>query len=141
MGSWGLGPFDDDTALDFVDALRDLPLSTIQSVLERALRTVASEDGYVEYASAVEAVACAALLAGQCDDDLVRAWLSTVPLDVTRESAELALRAIDRVHSTGSHLWELRADAGLVRESRAAVSVTIGVLRRLSGFAREEMLF
>jgi len=136
-----LGPFDDDTALDFVDALRDLPLSTIQSVLERALRTVASEDGYVEYASAVEAVACAALLAGQCDDDLVRAWLSTVPLDVTRESAELALRAIDRVHSTGSHLWELRADAGLVRESRAAVSVTIGVLRRLSGFAREEMLF
>ena len=136
-----MGPFDDDTALDFVDALRDLPLSTIQSVLERALRTVASEDGYVEYASAVEAVACAALLAGQCDDDLVRAWLSTVPLDVTRELAELALRAIDRVHSTGSHLWELRADAGLVRESRAAVSVTIGVLRRLSGFAREEMLF
>ncbi|MFE5721293.1 DUF4259 domain-containing protein [Streptomyces erythrochromogenes] len=110
MGTWGTGPFEDDSALDFVDHLRMLPADEVAVELERAVRSVAEEEDYIEYSAGVSAVAAAALLSGQCRDDL-REWPAGIPA-LTPELAELALRAVERAHSEGSHLWELWTESG-----------------------------
>ncbi|MFJ7779728.1 DUF4259 domain-containing protein [Streptomyces yangpuensis] len=112
MGTWGAGPFEDDSALDFVDHLCTLPAHEVAVELERAVRSVAEEEEYIEYSAGVSAVAAATLLSGQYRDHL-QEWPAPAGIPaLTPELAELALRAIERAHSDGSHLWELWTESG-----------------------------
>ncbi|GAA3024717.1 hypothetical protein GCM10020229_39990 [Kitasatospora albolonga] len=139
MGSWGPGPFEDDSALDFVDDLRELPAEEVAAEIERAVRSVAEETEYVEYAEGVSAVAAAALLSGRYREELGE-YPAGVPVP-TPELAELALRAVERAHSGGSHLWELRVESGTYREDWKALAPVRAALLQVATPTQSDSLF
>ncbi|MET9351244.1 DUF4259 domain-containing protein [Streptomyces termitum] len=64
MGTWGTGPFDNDTAADFAHALDEAAFEEREALLRGVLtRTV---DATCWLAEGEEAVAAAALIAAQC---------------------------------------------------------------------------
>jgi len=111
MGAWGVGMFDDDSALDFLGELAavDDPASLMMQSF-----AVATDSDYLEYDSAQSVVVAAAaidtLLNGTHHGDdleLLDSWvtrnrnLNVAPLK------PLAVAAIQRVLSEGSELREL----------------------------------
>lgn len=81
MGTWDIGPFDNDTAADFAGDLDEAPReereAIIRKALVRAIGTAGSAgtagttgttgtEEYLDQDVAVEAVAAAALVAAQC---------------------------------------------------------------------------
>lgn len=63
MGTWGYGPFDNDTAADFAADLDETPESGRLGKLYDALLTVSGSTGRIDGARAEVAVAAAALAA------------------------------------------------------------------------------
>jgi hypothetical protein len=64
MGTWDTGPFDNDTAADFADALDDAEPAAREALIRGVLVRTIDATGYL--AEAEEAVAAAALIAAQC---------------------------------------------------------------------------
>ena len=64
MGTWGTGPFDNDTAADFAGDLDDAPPGEREALVRGVLARTVSAAGYLDEAQ--EAVAAAALIAAQC---------------------------------------------------------------------------
>ncbi|MFF9055669.1 DUF4259 domain-containing protein [Streptomyces erythrochromogenes] len=64
MGTWGTGPFDNDTAADFADALDDAEPGAREALVRGVLVRTIDATGYLWEAD--EAVAAAALVAVQC---------------------------------------------------------------------------
>ena len=65
MGTWGTGPFDNDTAADFAGDLDDAPPGERERLSGQVLLScTVSAAGYLDEAQ--EAVAAAALIAAQC---------------------------------------------------------------------------
>lgn len=130
MGAWGSGAFENDDALDAVDALVDgtFELDELREALDGGY--LEAPDGSV--ALALVEVALAAL--GRIDPpaalDEVDIRLLSTQLD--DESYELILRAADRaVRPDGSELYELWEDAGEdeLAEWRSAAVAAIEQLR------------
>jgi uncharacterized protein DUF4259 len=63
MSRWGCGPFDNDTAADFVGDLDDAPESERIGMIYEALAAVGSRDSYVDGFRAQVALAAAGLIA------------------------------------------------------------------------------
>jgi hypothetical protein len=63
MSRWGCGPFDNDTAADFVGDLDDAPASERIGMIHGALAAVGNRDSYVDGDRAQVALAAAALVA------------------------------------------------------------------------------
>lgn len=66
MGTWDVGPFDNDTAADFSGDLDDAAESERAGIIRSALARVLITHDHLDQDIAVEAVAAAALVAGQC---------------------------------------------------------------------------
>ncbi|MFD3519937.1 DUF4259 domain-containing protein [Streptomyces sp. NPDC058653] len=66
MGTWNTGPFDNDTAADFADALDNAGPEECEALIRGVLTRTADATGYL--VEAEEAVAAAALIAAQCQD-------------------------------------------------------------------------
>ncbi|MHA5051101.1 DUF4259 domain-containing protein [Streptomyces sp. SD15] len=64
MGTWDTGPFDNDTAADFANALDDAEPKERETLIRGVLTRTVDATGYLTEAE--EAVAAAALIAGQC---------------------------------------------------------------------------
>ncbi|MFG2755327.1 DUF4259 domain-containing protein [Streptomyces wuyuanensis] len=64
MGTWGTGPFDNDTAADFANALDDAEPEACEALIRGVLIRTIDATGYLTEAE--EAVAAAALIAAQC---------------------------------------------------------------------------
>lgn len=64
MGTWGTGPFDNDTAADFADALDGAEPQAREALIRGILFRTIDATGYLTEAE--EAVAAAALIAAQC---------------------------------------------------------------------------
>ncbi|MER5382065.1 DUF4259 domain-containing protein [Streptomyces sp. NPDC002688] len=64
MGTWDTGPFDNDTAADFADALDDARPEERQRLIRGVLTRTVNATGYLTEAE--EAVAAAGLIAAQC---------------------------------------------------------------------------
>lgn len=111
MGTWGLGPFDDDTAMDFIDDLRDGSPEHVAGRLEQAVAE-AADVVTLKYGPAVRAVASAALLGGRGLPPALTAWRESLAIRVDSQLARTALAAIDRSCSPQSELWELWTEAG-----------------------------
>ncbi|MCI4066078.1 DUF4259 domain-containing protein [Micromonospora sp. R77] len=118
MGTWGNGPFDNDTAADWCSDLDDADVAKRPAMVREALNRAAGEDGYLDADIACEAIAAAAIVAAQqpggqpitspyAPDFL----LNGGQLDVPGDLAVLAARALDRIMSTDSEWRDLWQDA------------------------------
>ncbi|WP_245240978.1 DUF4259 domain-containing protein [Streptomyces spiramenti] len=66
MGTWDVGPFDNDTAGDFAFSLDNALSEEHAGIIGRALARAVDAVGCLDAPEAEEAVAAAALVAGQC---------------------------------------------------------------------------
>jgi len=122
MGTWGVGPFDNDTAADWCGALNDTDPERRAELVRATLAAVADHgDEYLDSDLAVEAIAAAAIVAAQlpggtpvtspyAPDFLLAGGGIEVPDDVP----PLALRALDRINADDSEwrqLWEEDPDS------------------------------
>ncbi|GAA3540089.1 DUF4259 domain-containing protein [Streptomyces osmaniensis] len=114
MGTWDIGPFENDTAADFANDLDDAAEGERGTLIRRVLMHTAGNRDYLEAPDAEEAVAAAALIAAQCPggepvsphygpDEPV----PSLPTDLSR----LAVEALDRVLADESELSELWGEA------------------------------
>lgn len=113
MGAWGTGPFENDTASDWVYELEDVDdLTLALDALER-VRGVS----YIDADDATIAIAAAEVVAaagGRPHADLppeVAAWLRSAQVDVESWHAERAAAAIERIRGDDSELAELWAES------------------------------
>ncbi|MFF8955247.1 DUF4259 domain-containing protein [Streptomyces sp. NPDC014894] len=67
MGTWDTGPFDNDTAADFADALDDAAPAEREVLVRGVLTRTVDAGGWLNEGE--EAVAAAALIAAQCPGD------------------------------------------------------------------------
>lgn len=65
MGTWGTGPFDNDTAADWCGDLNEAAPARRPAMIEQALTAVVEEEDYLDSDFAVEAIAAAAIVAAQ----------------------------------------------------------------------------
>ncbi|MFD3660638.1 DUF4259 domain-containing protein [Streptomyces sp. NPDC058659] len=111
MGTWDIGPFDNDTAADFSYRVDEAPTEKRAEVLREAFREVtATGDDYLDSHLAVEAIASAALVAAQCPggDPVTTAYGPKKPLpELPAELRPLAVAALDRILAPESELLEL----------------------------------
>jgi hypothetical protein len=128
MGTWGVGPFDDDTAMDFIDELMARSPVHVRSELDRVVRRI-PESGEVDYTSALQAVAAAVLLGGCSLPPEIATWRRSLAIHVTAELAAAALLALERTHSPDSESWQLWCDAGRGHEVWQALADTVRELR------------
>ncbi|MFF3253931.1 DUF4259 domain-containing protein [Actinacidiphila glaucinigra] len=123
MGTWDIGPFENDMAADFADVLDETAVGEREKLVRVTLaRTVQTQD-YLESPEGAEAVAAAALVAAQCPggepistnygpDEALPAF--------TADLRTLAVEALDRVVGEESELaalWDETFDGPKWRQS------------------------
>jgi hypothetical protein len=118
MGTWGVGPFENDDAAEWLAALAEVE---DDSLLHEALDEVAAAGPgeYVEAPWGAVALAAAEVVAGGLGrpaDDLpaeATAWLERCPGVVRTDHGTLALQALDRVAADSElrRLWDESPDA------------------------------
>jgi hypothetical protein len=113
MGIWGAGALDNDTAVDWMYGLGEVPdMSLIEGTLDRAL---AVGDDYLEAADAQEAIAAAEAVARLLGNFGVRNdysrtmddWVSYMTEKPSLELLTKAWRIVARVQQPPSELLEL----------------------------------
>ncbi|WP_328583508.1 DUF4259 domain-containing protein [Streptomyces sp. NBC_00370] len=114
MGTWDVGPFDNDTAADWCGHLDDAAPDARHGLVRDALARTAGTTGYLDSDVADEAVAAAALVAAQCPagEPANPHYGPKEPLPDLTDLRTLALRSIDRVVTEPSELLELWEEAG-----------------------------
>jgi uncharacterized protein DUF4259 len=126
MGAWGVGPFENDDALDFLGELSDLPADELAGRLEAALAVPAK--GYLELPEASAAIAAAGLIAvarGGAFDSLNEEVMELARTDTVRDSArlrDLALTTLARVTGESSEWQELWSESGSSAEADAMIA-------------------
>ncbi|MED7954664.1 DUF4259 domain-containing protein [Streptomyces sp. BE303] len=131
MGTWGIGPFEDDTAADFADTLDETSLDERENLIRSTLNRAVEAQDYLDASEAVEAVAAAALIAAQCPDgEPVTSSFGpdeALPLLAT-DLRTLAAEALDRVLAEESELAELWDDTDDGPRWRQSISHLRGIL-------------
>ncbi|WP_371617896.1 DUF4259 domain-containing protein [Streptomyces sp. NBC_00454] len=110
MGTWDVGPFDNDTAADFCGDLDEAPENEREALIRSALGEAIDTLDYLDQDIAVQAVAAAALIAAQCPGGTPVTTPYGPDLPLPRLSGDLrafAVRALDRVVTEPSELMEL----------------------------------
>ena len=136
MGTWGAGTVDNDTAVDWMYGLGEVPdLSLIQGTLDRAL---AGGDDYLDAADAEEGIAAAEAVARLLGNfglrnDYTRPmddWVSWMPERPSPELLTKARRLVTRVQQKPSELLDAWAKSGAIEAwSRSLADLMI----RLAG--------
>jgi hypothetical protein len=137
MGTWGTGPFDNDTAADWCGDLDDADPAERVEMIRETLAGAAEELGYLDRDGADQAVAAAAVVASQ----LPGAERVTSPyaptfltdgerIDVPPDLPALAVRALDRVVEDDSEWRDLWEDSDEAEAAFAAVKQLRDVLSR-----------
>jgi hypothetical protein len=118
MGTWGAGPLDNDTAMDWMYGLGEVAdLSLIEGTLDRAL---ACGEAFLDSADAEEGIAAAEAVArllgnfGVRNDHtrLMDDWVSWMPEKPPLELLEKAWRLVARVQRQPSELLDLWTGKG-----------------------------
>ncbi|MFG2823489.1 DUF4259 domain-containing protein [Kitasatospora sp. NPDC048365] len=108
MGTWDIGPFDNDTAADFAGDLDDAPIGEREALVRRILKRAADSADHLDQSDGERAVAAAALIAAQhggeptCPFHGPSEPLPTFSADLTL----LAVDALDQVVAEHSDLVE-----------------------------------
>lgn len=116
MGAWGIGNFENDTALDWVGALQDAddPAAFIAVTLQR----VVAETDYLDADASCEALAAAEVVAARLDTpaadfpDELRSWLGESTRFESTSLVEEANNAVLRITTDSElkDLWEESED-------------------------------
>lgn len=109
MGTWDIGPFDNDTAGDFCAALDRASADAREGIIRDTLIRVLDTTGYLDACFSEEAVAAAALVAAQCPggepaDPCIG---PQQPLPDLTGLRTLAAQTLDRVMTEPSELLQL----------------------------------
>lgn len=127
MGTWDVGTFDNDVALDWAWELEKVDdLLVVKKALARAN---VGQDEYVESGEACEALAACeviALLKGKraartTYPDEIDKWVESHPTSPPQELVESAVQAIERILSPKSGLLELFEESESLDAWRKAV--------------------
>ncbi|WP_112276550.1 DUF4259 domain-containing protein [Lentzea terrae] len=113
MGTWGIGPFENDTAADFSYTLDEAAEDERENIVRAALIRTIETDGYLDSNEGCEVVASAALIAAQCPggEPITTAYGPDQPLPIfSADLRALAVLALDRVLAADSELVELWDD-------------------------------
>lgn len=119
MGTWDVGPFDNDTAADWCVDLGDARPQRRPEMIREALKAVVEEPDYIGSEDAFVAIAAAAIVASQrtdgvtidspyAPDFLTQGGVLELPEDL----AALAAQALERVTGDESEWRDLWDDAG-----------------------------
>ncbi|WP_018348771.1 DUF4259 domain-containing protein [Longispora albida] len=114
MGTWDIGPFDNDSAADWCGNLHDAGPAERAGLIRQALREAAEETGFLDSREGGRAIAAAAIIVSQlpggvpltssyAPDFLIGGGRVEVPADLPA----LAVRALDRVLAANSEWYEL----------------------------------
>ncbi|MFJ2951514.1 DUF4259 domain-containing protein [Streptomyces sp. NPDC087226] len=110
MGTWDIGPFENDMAADFAYTLDETPKDKRESLVRATLtRTIQTRD-YLESPEGAEAVAAVALIAAQCPggEPISTSYGPDEVLPIFADDLQpLAVEALDRVVAETSELAEL----------------------------------
>ncbi|MGW4705467.1 DUF4259 domain-containing protein [Streptomyces sp. NPDC004285] len=111
MGTWDIGPFDNDTAADFSYRVDEAPEEKRSDVLLATFREVTGTgEEYLDADFAMEAIASAALVAAQCPggDPVTTSYGPKKPLPaLPADLRPAAVEALDRILVEPSELLEL----------------------------------
>ncbi|MGW5344078.1 DUF4259 domain-containing protein [Streptomyces sp. NPDC004050] len=111
MGTWDVGPFDNDTAAGFCASLDEAAAHDRPRLVRDALaRVLDADDGPLDQRLAVEAVAAAALVAARCPGGrpATSGYGPELPVPLLpADLRDLAVRALDQVVAERSGLREL----------------------------------
>jgi hypothetical protein len=136
MGTWQVGPFDNDVAMDFCDEIEVTPDELVLKRLSSVLAAVAGRPGRVELHEGHLAVAAAGLVAAgrsrsaATGNASVDEWLSLHRPVTDQDSARIALAALEKVSGPDSEWMDLWATT----DQRTAVEERLSGLRAvLSG--------
>ncbi|MFJ1582542.1 DUF4259 domain-containing protein [Streptomyces sp. NPDC088197] len=113
MGTWDIGPFDNDTAADFAGDLDEAALEEREPMIRRVLKRAADARDFLETPDAERAVAAAALVVARqpggrpaCSN-----YGPSEPLPgLSAELRTLAVEALDQVVAESSEIAELWDD-------------------------------
>ncbi len=124
MGTWDVGPFDNDTAADFAGDLDDAAENERENMIRHALTRAVDTTDYLDSDIAVHAVAAAALVAAQCPEGqpVTTAYGPDQPLPhLPADLRPLAVQALDRVETAPSELMELWEESAAPGPWRATI--------------------
>jgi hypothetical protein len=132
MGAWGIGPFENDDALDFIAELKAEGVPVVRAAVEEV--ALLAPDGYLEASSCSRAIAAAEVLAGargRPAPDLppeITDWLSTDPR-VDESLVPPAAVAMTRIleGSELKELWESSTDGPAWERRVADVRERLGI--------------
>ncbi|WP_327321352.1 DUF4259 domain-containing protein [Streptomyces sp. NBC_01210] len=113
MGTWDVGPFDNDTAADFGGDLDEVAAGEREGIVRSALTRVIDTAAYLEAPESEVAVAATALVAAQCPggEPADRIYGPEEPLPDLTGLRDLALQALDRIMTEPSELMDLWAES------------------------------
>ncbi|MFI8459449.1 DUF4259 domain-containing protein [Kitasatospora sp. NPDC085464] len=114
MGTWGIGPFENDMAADFADALDEAAEDEREALVRTTLIRTVQTQGYLESPEGAEAVAAAALVAAQCPggEPISSSYGPDEALPIfASDLQQLAAEALDRVVAEASELADLWDEA------------------------------
>ncbi len=131
MGTWDIGPFENDMAADFANTLdetaKDKREGLVRTTLTRTIQTL----DYLESPEGEEAVAAAALIAAQCPggEPISTSYGPDEALPVFAHNLRpLAVEALDRVVAEASELadlWDETADGPKWRQSISRIRTAL----------------
>lgn len=121
MGTWGLGPLENDAAADVVADIEE-DADSVARLLAEIKDEIESEDGFLEASTGEIAIAMGVLVTGVAIDD-DRTWmLAKVRTELNRDQQAYLRTLIHRVmYDPNSELAELHNGAGHLDEWRAQV--------------------
>ncbi|GAA1542516.1 hypothetical protein GCM10009730_59440 [Streptomyces albidochromogenes] len=113
MGTWDIGPFDNDTAADFGGDLDEAAAGEREGTVRCTLARVIDTVGYLAAPESERAVAAAALIAAQCPggEPADPIYGPEEPLPDLTGLRDLALQALERVMTEPSELMDLWAES------------------------------
>ncbi|MFH9364514.1 DUF4259 domain-containing protein [Streptomyces anulatus] len=131
MGTWDIGPFDNDTAADFGGDLDEAAEEERESMIRGALDRAANPADHLDGSDGERAVAAAALVVGQHPDGepACSVYGPSEPLPaLPTDLRTLAVDALDQVVSVPSELAQLWAEAANSSEWRQDITRLRNVL-------------
>lgn len=134
MGTWDIGPFDNDTAADWCGDLDDAAPEQRAALIRDALIRVAEHgDEYLDSSLAAEAIAAAAIVASQLPGGTAintpyapDFLLEGGTIEVADDVPAIAARALDRIVGEDSEWRELWEEA---EESYAQALASVQTIR------------